>query len=69
MRRYYTDLVDRATRTAAQTAAALLGTTAVGMLDIDWAQIAGVSAVAFAASVLTTIATRGLTGRTEGADS
>lgn len=47
----------RAIRTAAQTAVALLGTGALNIVDVDWAQVAGVSAGAAVVSVLTSIAT------------
>lgn len=47
----------RAVRTAAQTAAALIGTGAVGFTDLDWVRIASVSGVAAVLSLLTSIAT------------
>lgn len=50
-------LLIRAARTAAQTAVALLGTGAFDVVDVDWQQIAGVSAGAALVSVLTSIAT------------
>lgn len=45
----------RAVKTAAQTAVALIGTGAVAITSLDWAQIAAVSATAFVLSVLTSI--------------
>lgn len=45
----------RATKTAAQTALAAMGTTAVAITTLDWQQIAAISATAFVASVLTSI--------------
>jgi hypothetical protein len=47
---------ERAIRTVAQTAAALLGTDAVNIIDVDWAGIAGVSVTAGVLSILTSIA-------------
>lgn len=47
---------ERAIKTAAQTAAALLGAGAIDILAVDWGQVASVSAGAAALSVLTSIA-------------
>lgn len=46
----------RAIKTAAQTAASLIGTGAVGFTDLDWIQIASVSGVAAVLSLLTSVA-------------
>lgn len=46
----------RAMKTAAQTAASLIGTGAVGFTDLDWVQIASVSGVAAVLSLLTSVA-------------
>ena len=46
----------RAVKTAAQTAASLIGTGAVGFTDLDWVQIASVSGVAAVLSLLTSVA-------------
>lgn len=46
----------RAIKTAAQTAAALIGTGSVGFTDLDWIQIASVSGVAAVLSLLTSVA-------------
>lgn len=46
----------RAIKTAAQTAASLIGTGAVGFTDLDWVQIASVSGVAAVLSLLTSVA-------------
>jgi hypothetical protein len=56
---YWLDVADRATRTAAQTAAGMLGAQALGVLEVDWQGIASVSAVAALASVLSSIGARG----------
>ena len=60
---YTDDLMDwaiaagiRALKTAAQTAASLIGTGAVGFTDLDWVQIASVSGVAAVLSLLTSVA-------------
>lgn len=47
--------LERAAKTAAQTAVALVGTTAVGVLEVDWAQTASAAALAALLSVLTSI--------------
>lgn len=46
----------RAVKTGAQTLASLIGTGAVGILDLDWAQMAGVTATAVVLSLLTSVA-------------
>lgn len=48
--------VERAIRTAAQTAIALIGTDQVGILNLDWAQIGSVTATATLLSLLMSIA-------------
>jgi hypothetical protein len=56
---YVKETIERAVKTACQTAAALIGTQAVGVLELDWAQIGGVSATAAVLSVLTSIGSSG----------
>lgn len=46
----------RAVKTAAQTAVTLIGSTAVAITSLDWAQIAAVSACTAVVSILTSIA-------------
>lgn len=46
----------RAVRTMAQTAVALIGTGAVGIMDVDWVQVLSASALAGVLSLLTSIA-------------
>lgn len=48
--------IERAIRTAAQTAIALIGTDQVGILNLDWAQIGSVTATATLLSLLMSIA-------------
>lgn len=53
---FWKDALERAVKTAAQTAVALIGTGAVGIIDVDWVNIASVSGVAALVSVLTSVA-------------
>ena len=46
----------RAIKTAAQTAVAQIGSNVVGVTELDWAVIAGISATAAVISVLTSVA-------------
>lgn len=46
----------RALKTGAQTLASLIGTGAIGILDLDWPQMLGVTATAMVLSVLTSVA-------------
>ena len=55
-KRFVLDAAERAVKTAAQTAVALIGTGAVGVIDVDWQNVASVSAVAAVVSLLTSIA-------------
>lgn len=54
--RFWTATAERAVKTAAQVAAALIGTGAVGITTLDWAQIGSVAATAAVVSVLTSLA-------------
>lgn len=54
--RFWTVTLDRAIRTAAQTAVALLGAGQVDVLTVDWGQVASLSAGAALLSVLTSVA-------------
>lgn len=45
----------RAVKTAAQTAIALIGTTAVGLTEVDWVGVASGSALAAVLSILTSL--------------
>lgn len=46
----------RAIKTGAQTLAALIGTGAVGILELDWPQLLSVTATAMVLSILTSVA-------------
>jgi hypothetical protein len=46
----------RAVKTGAQTLASLIGTGAVGILELDWLQMLSVTATAMVLSVLTSVA-------------
>lgn len=56
---FWTDTFDRAVSTVAQAAVAVLTANVTGLLDVDWVQIASVSGLAGAVSVLTSVAFRG----------
>lgn len=47
----------RAVKTVAQTAVALIGSGAIGLLDVDWIAVASASALAGVVSILTSIST------------
>ena len=46
----------RAVKTMAQTAGALIGTGAIGILDVDWISVLSASALAGVLAILTSIA-------------
>jgi len=58
-KQFWTDTLDRAVATVAQTGVATLTANVTGILDIDWAQLGSVAGLAGALSVLTSIAFRG----------
>lgn len=53
---FWRDAIERAVKTAAQTAVALIGTGAVGIIEVDWYNVLSVSIVAALVSVLTSVA-------------
>ena len=53
---FWTATLERAIKTAAQSLITLIGTEAVGILAIDWAQILSVTATMTLLSVLTSVA-------------
>jgi hypothetical protein len=56
---FWIDTADRAVATFAQAAVATLSAGVIGILDVDWVQIASVSGLAALVSVGTSIAFRG----------
>lgn len=54
--RFWSVTVDRAIRTAAQTAVVLLGAGQIDVLAVDWTNVASLSAGAAVLSVLTSLA-------------
>ena len=57
MKKFMKCAVNRAIKTMAQTAVAMLGTGAVGILDVAWVAVVSASALAGVVSILTSIAT------------
>lgn len=53
---FWAATAERAVKTMAQVAAALIGTGAAGVTELDWAQIGSVAATAAVVSVLTSLA-------------
>lgn len=62
---YYTDLVDRAVKTAAQAAILSVGveSAAVNALAVDWALMGGMALGGALLSLLTNVAERGIFGK------
>lgn len=52
---FWRDALERALKTAAQTAVALIGTGAVGIIEVHWYNVMSVSLVAALVSVLTSV--------------
>ena len=57
---FWAAAAERGVKTVAQTAVALLGTGALGLLDVDWASVLSASGLAGVVSVLTSIASAGV---------
>jgi len=55
--KYWSFSGERAIKTCAQVAIATIGVGAAGILDVDWAQVASVSALAGVMSLLTSVLT------------
>lgn len=60
--RFWKHTAERAAKTAAQTAVALVGAGAVDVLTVDWQQVSSVSLGAAIVSVLTSVASAGASG-------
>ena len=58
---FWLAVLERAVKTLAQTAVALLTGSATGLLDVDWVQLASMSGMAALVSVLTSLASAGAT--------
>ena len=56
-KKYWGFAGERAVKTVAQVALATIGVTAAGLLDVDWVQVASVSALAGVMSLLTSVLT------------
>lgn len=54
-RKYWSDVIERAIKTAAQIAAATLTANATGLLDADWSAVASVAGLGALLSVLTSV--------------
>ena len=63
MKAYYTDLVDRAAKSAAQAAVLALGADQLNVLDADWKVVGGFALGGAVLSALTNLGQRGLFGR------
>lgn len=59
MSNYVLDICERAVKTAAQSAIGVLGAGAVGVLDVDWANVGSVAGLAAVVSILTSVASSG----------
>lgn len=55
--KYWAFAGERAVKTVAQVAIATIGVGAVGILDVDWVNVASVSALAGVMSLLTSVLT------------
>jgi hypothetical protein len=54
--RFWIAAAERAIKTFAQALIALIGTSAMNILELDWTQMLGVSATAAVVSILTSVA-------------
>ena len=55
IRKYLDYSVERCVKTVAQTALATIGSTALGVIDVDWVTVLSVSALAGIMSLLTSV--------------
>lgn len=56
---FWKQAIERAIKTAAQVAAAILGVAGMGILDVDWKATGSIVALAVVASLVTSLATSG----------
>lgn len=54
--RFWVSSAERAIKTFAQALVALIGTSAMSIVELDWTQMLGISATAAVVSILTSIA-------------
>lgn len=59
MKKYLLAILERASKTAAQSALLVLGADQVNVIAVDWADVVGFAGGGFLLSVLTSIATSG----------
>lgn len=57
LKAYWSFSAERAIKTVAQVAIATIGVNAVGILDVEWGQVASVAALAGVMSLLTSVLT------------
>jgi len=57
LKTYWNFSAERAVKTVAQVAIATIGVGAVGILDVEWGQVASVAALAGVMSLLTSVLT------------
>lgn len=62
MSEHLRNLLDRATKTAAQAAVLAIGADAVNILTVDWSDVAGLAGGGFILSALTSVAHQGIIG-------
>lgn len=55
-RAFWRDALERACKTAAQAAVGVIGTGALGVLDVDWQGVGAATVLGFVLSVLTSLA-------------
>ena len=60
--KYLTAILERASKTAAQSALLVLGADQINALSADWADVAGFALGGFVLSLLTSVATTGFGG-------
>lgn len=59
MKKYLLAMVERASKTAAQSALLVLGADQVNVISVNWVDVAGFAAGGFVLSILTSVATSG----------
>lgn len=62
-KQFWADATERMVKTVAQAAIGVLGAGATGVLDVNWGNLISVSLMAGLVSVLTSVASAGVTAR------